>query len=283
VPEGLEGQGRVEALGAVNRDMLAGKVVVVTGAGRGIGAATAELLGQVGAAVTVAARTRREVEEVARRIEENGGRVLARPTDVADATQVARMVDRTMEVFGHIDVLVHCAAVLGPVGTPTWQVEPSRWARAIEINLIGAFLVSQAVLPHMLDQGSGRVLIVSSPLGEVVLGRTSAYSSARAGLNHFTQVLAAELLGSGVTANVVFPGLVHTQGLQTFRDSMRDNGVTGHLPRRPREPADAAELLLWLCSPSTVGLTGQVVSIDDPLVERRLASFERRRRLLERR
>jgi NAD(P)-dependent dehydrogenase (short-subunit alcohol dehydrogenase family) len=263
--------------------MLAGKVVVVTGAGRGIGAATAELFGRAGAAVTVAARTRREVEDVARRVEENGGRALARPTDVADAMQVARMVDQTLEVFGHIDVLVHCAVVLGPVGAPTWQVEPERWARAIEINLVGAFLVSQAVLPHMLDRGSGRVLVVSSPLSEVVLAGTSAYSSAKAGLNHFTHVLAAELLGSGVTANVVFPGLVDTQGLRTFRGRMRENAVGfDHLPMGLRDPADAAELLLWLCSPSTVGLTGHVVSIDDPLVERRLASFQRRR-LLERR
>jgi 3-oxoacyl-[acyl-carrier protein] reductase len=142
------------------------------------------------------------------------------------------------------------------------------------VNLVGPFLLSRSVVPHMLRQGIGRLLMVSSSFGEFAIPRASAYSAARAGINHFTRVLAAELLSSGVTANVVFPGIVETDGLHRFREKMHDQDHAV-LSRgvRPRHPSEAARLLLWLCGPSTFRMTGQIVSMEDPVVQHGMAHF----------
>jgi NAD(P)-dependent dehydrogenase (short-subunit alcohol dehydrogenase family) len=252
---------------------LQGKVAVVTGAGKGIGAATATALSAAGGAVTVAARTTAELEAVARGIHHRGGSALVTRTDVTDDRQVEAMIERTVDAFGRIDFLINCAAVTQPVGQPAWTIETSAWRRSIETNLVGAFLVSHAAVPHMLRQGSGRLVMVSSVFGDLVVPHTSAYASARAGLNHFIRVLAAELQGSGVTANFAYPGVVDTGGLRQFRASLQRMPLTSVMDTQARDPAEAAQFLLWLCSLATAGITGSVLSIDDPWVKRRMARW----------
>jgi len=255
-------------------NLLEGQVAIVTGGGRGIGAATAMTLAQAGAAVTVAARTTATIDAVASRIRHIGGEALAVLTDITDAEQVQAMVQQTIEAFGRIDFLINCAAVIEPVGQPAWEAEPSAWRHAIEIDLTGVFLLIHTVVPHMLRQGSGRLLIVSSPLGEIIWPRISAYSTAKAGVNHFTQVLAAELHGTGVTANVVYPGLVETEGLHKFRSGMfRERHLAPRRRMRGLNPSEPARLLFWLCSPFTAYMTGRIVAINDPRVQRRLQHF----------
>jgi 3-oxoacyl-[acyl-carrier protein] reductase len=254
--------------------LLEGRVAIVTGGGKGIGAATAVALARAGAAVTVAARTAAEINVVAQRIRQAGGEALAVSTDITDAKQIQAMVNSTIDAFDRIDFLINCAAVVEPFGQPAWEVDPSAWREPIDVNLTGVFLLCHSVLPHMLQQGSGRLLIVSSSLGELVVPRASAYCAARAGVNHFTRVLAAELLGSGVTANIVYPGIVETEGLQRFRSGLFGGKSTPLAGRvRTRDPFESAHLLLWLCSPPTAWMTGQIVSIDDPMVQRRMARF----------
>jgi NAD(P)-dependent dehydrogenase (short-subunit alcohol dehydrogenase family) len=255
-------------------NFLEGQVAIVTGGGRGIGAATAMTLAQAGAAVTVAARTTSTIDAVANRIRRVGGEALAVSMDITDAEQVQAMVQQTIEAFGRIDFLINCAAVVEPVGQSVWEAEPSAWRHAIDIDLTGVFLVSRTVVPHMLRQGSGRLLIVSSPLGEILWPRSSAYSTAKAGVNHFTQLLATELHGTGVTANVVYPGLVETEGLHKFRSGMfREHRLSLGRQMRDLQPSEPARLLLWLCSPFTTYMTGQIVAMNDPIVQYRLQRF----------
>ncbi len=258
--------------------LLEGKVAIVTGGGGGIGAAAAKTLAEAGAKVAVAARTAKRIEEVALRIRRARGEALAVPTDVTDAGQVKALVRRTVGELGRVDILINCASVIEPVGKPVWEVDPADWRKAIEIDLIGVFLASRAVLPYMLRQGSGRLLMVSSPLGETIWPRVSAYCSAKAGVNHFTRILAAELDGTGVTANVVFPGLVETEGLQKFRESMYgDDKVPLRWKRMAQTPDGPALLLLWLCSPLSARINGETISATDPAVQYRMDRFLRRR------
>lgn len=253
---------------------LEGKVAIVTGGGRGIGAATAAALARAGAMVTVSARTEEEIEGVAHQIGEAGGSALAVPTDIGDGEQVLAMVDRTVEAFGRIDFLINCAAILEPLGRPAWEVTPEAWRRPIDVDLVGPFLLAHAVVPHMVRQRTGRVINVSSEAGSLTVPRASAYSAARAGANSFIRVLSAELLGTGVTANIVFPGVVETQQLHEFRSGLLgEDRAWGRWQLPAVDPAGPARMLVWLCSPATAHLTGQVVSWNDPLVQGQLAFF----------
>jgi 3-oxoacyl-[acyl-carrier protein] reductase len=143
----------------------------------------------------------------------------------------------------------------------------------VETNLIGNFNLCHAVIPAMLRQGEGRLLLVSSGLGERPGPFSSAYRASKAGVTHFAQVLAGELAGTGVTSNAVYPGLVDTDLLH--RSS---SGVDGAAPwaAYTRAPEDVAWFLLWLCGPANRALTGQVVGIEDPRVQARLRRFQRR-------
>ncbi|HEV7860313.1 MAG TPA: SDR family oxidoreductase [Pyrinomonadaceae bacterium] len=260
----------------MRNQFLKGHVAIIAGGGRGIGAATAHVLAQAGASVTVVARTSAEVESVAAEIASADGQALAVPADISDEAQVEAMVRRTIDAFGRIDFLINCAAVTEPLGQPAWEITPAEWQKSIDINLTGVFLLSRAVVGQMLRQGAGRLLIVSSNFSEVVLPRASAYCAARAGVNHFIRVLAAELDGTGVTANIVYPGVVETQGLQAFRSGLSGPNYTSDgtiRRRRTRDPSEPASLLLWLCSPATSHMTGQVVALGDEVVQRRLERF----------
>jgi NAD(P)-dependent dehydrogenase (short-subunit alcohol dehydrogenase family) len=257
----------------MRKNLLEGQVAIVTGGGRGIGAATAMTLAQAGAAVTVAARTTSAIDAVANRIRRARGEALAVSTDITDAEQVRAMVQETIEAFGSIDFVINCAAVVEPAGVPAWEAEPSAWRQAIEIDLTGVFLLSRTVVPHMLRQGSGRLLIVSSPLGEVIRPGISAYSTSKAGVNHFTQVLATELYETGVQANIVYPGIVETDMLKQFGLSMFGEYQSPTLRIRAHDPQEVAFLLLWLCSPWTSQITGQVIAFNHPLVRRPMVRF----------
>ena len=165
---------------------LAGKVGIVTGAGRGIGRATAVALAGEGASVTVCARSSSEIEETARLVRDAGHEALAVPADVSREADVARVVERTLEAFGRIDVLVNNAATNLPYREVV-DLTLGEWNRVLDVNLTGPFLCSRAVLPAMIEQGSGKIVNISSIGGRSGAAGRSPYRPTKAALINFTQ------------------------------------------------------------------------------------------------
>jgi NAD(P)-dependent dehydrogenase (short-subunit alcohol dehydrogenase family) len=188
---------------------LSGQVALVTGGGRGIGANIARELATAGMRVAVAARTRKQVEQVAGEI---GG--LALEVDVSDEASVGRMVRDTERELGAIDLLVNNAGVSGPSGVPIWELDVAGWWRVFEINMLGVHLCCRAVLRAMVERGSGRIVNVGSgsaylPVGSGGYG-DSAYGPSKAAVSRYGEVLAAQLARHSVAVFTISPGLVRT-------------------------------------------------------------------------
>jgi NAD(P)-dependent dehydrogenase (short-subunit alcohol dehydrogenase family) len=185
-------------------DDLSGQVALVTGGGRGIGASIARELAQAGARVAVAARTKSQVEDVAREIDG-----LALEVDVTDQSAVERMVDRTESELGPIDLLVANAGTGGPDGA-TWEVDPGKWWQVLEINVLGVHLCCRAVIPAMLERGAGRIVITGSGAAYLPGSRGPAYASSKAAVCRYGETLNNEL-GGRIPVFFFSPGLVKTE------------------------------------------------------------------------
>ena len=231
---------------------LAGRVAIVTGAGRGIGRAIALRYSQEGAAVALAARTRAQIDEAAAEIESAGGRALAIQCDVSSESDVDRLVDATVRQFGKIDILVNNAAVNLPP-TDLTEVDLSVWRNVIDVNLTGAFICTRAVLPHMKRTGSGVVLILSSVGGRRGAAGRGPYRASKAALINFTETIGAEGANYGVRAVCLCPGGVDT-------DMMREIGMAGG--RELMKPEQVADVAAFAVSDDAATLNG--VTIDVP-------------------
>lgn len=256
--------------------LFAGQVAVVTGASRGIGRATALLLVGAGAHVVLVARNKDALAMVAAEVEQVGGKALVAPADVADEVQAQALIATALEWFGHIDILINNAGVIAPIA-PVWQASPAEWRRALEVNLFGVFAPTHHVLPAMIARGSGQVLSVTSGAGAPASAITnwSAYCAAKAGVDQFTRVVAAETKEYGIRVNAVAPGVTDTEMQVEIRAAPEDllgqaNTARFHrlhaegLLRPPEAPA---RLILWTLSQPD--MTGQIVTITDEETRRR--------------
>jgi NAD(P)-dependent dehydrogenase (short-subunit alcohol dehydrogenase family) len=188
---------------------IEGRTALVTGAGRGIGRATAIELAHVGADVAVLARSRDQLEETAARVRELGRTALVLQTDLGDPGQVSRSLRRLQDRLGAVDIVVNNASVVWPLG-PTVGVDPGEWATAIGINVTAVAVVTSALLSGMLAQKWGRIVNVSSGVVThpgAMIG-ANAYVTAKGAIEAYTLNLAAELAGSGVSVNAFRPGTV---------------------------------------------------------------------------
>jgi len=246
---------------------LAGKTALVTGAGRGIGRSAALLLADAGARVVLTARTPDEIDAVADQIKAKGGEALAIPADVASQ----QLMDVLFENAGPVDILINNAGIIGPIA-PVVDVDPEAWLEDIRINLYGVFLPTHYALPNMLSKGWGRIVNVSSGAARGHTTGWSAYSAAKAGVEAFTAVTAAEVGEWGVHVNAVRPGVVDTQMQVEIRNAPEESFGRANVERfrgyhdsgALRDPGDPARLILWLLSPEADDINGQVLSIDDP-------------------
>ena len=188
---------------------LSGRAIAITGASSGIGEATALACAAAGASVALAARRADRIEALAKRIEDDGGRALAIPTDVGEEDQARAFVQRAHAELGRLDGLVNNAGVmlLGPIdGAPTEE-----WRRMIHANLFGVLYCTHAALPLMRAQGSGDIVNVSSVAGRVARAGSGVYNLTKWGVNAFSEALRQECVGAGIRVTIVEPGAVATE------------------------------------------------------------------------
>lgn len=220
------------------------KVAIVTGASQGIGRATALALATRGIAVALAARNRGAVEDIARRIEEAGGRAFAIPTDVTREEDVERLAKETENELGPPDVLVNNAGTVAH--RPLVETDAATWDRVLDVNLRGAFLATRAVLRSMIERGRGRIVNVSSISGTLGTPGLTAYCASKWGLLGLSKATAEEVRAKGIQVFSVCPGSVNTDMLQ--------KGLPGAEP--DMEPEDVASVIVFLATDAPDAMTG---------------------------
>ncbi|MBP0451263.1 SDR family oxidoreductase [Kitasatospora sp. RG8] len=240
---------------------LSGKVVVITGGSRGIGAETARSFARQGAAVAVLGRDGTALAAVEGELRELGAKALGLVADCTDAAALARAADRIEEGLGPVDVL---AAFAGGDGypVPTVRETEEHWRAVLEANLTATFLTVQAFLPGLLERGAGSVVTMASTAGRLPSGSSAAYAAAKAGVLMYTRHLALELAGEGVRVNAIAPGAVRTERTAAVMPPEVQAAVAAAHPLgRLGEPADIAAATLFLASTASSWITGQTLDV----------------------
>ncbi|WP_067488587.1 SDR family oxidoreductase [Actinomadura hibisca] len=242
------------------RFRIDGRAAVVTGAGRGIGAATAVALAQAGADVVLSARTEEQLHKVAAEVEAAGRRALVVPADLSDPDAAAALAGRAAEGFGRLDIVVN--NVGGALPRPLMDTEPRHLENAFQFNVSNAHALTRAAVPHLLEHG-GSVVNISSVMGRIAGRGYAAYGSAKAALAHYTRLAAADL-APRVRVNAIAVGSVATSALDIVMssDELRTQMESGTPLGRIGDPEDVAAAVLYLASPAAAYTTGAVLRVD---------------------
>lgn len=251
------------------RSKMAGRVAFVSGAGRGIGRATAAALAAGGCRVAVADLRESEAAEAAGELESGGGEAVAIALDVTDAASVEAAVARTVAKLGSIDVLVNNAG--WDEFHPFLETDERFWDRVIGVNFKGCLRLTRAVLPGMIDRGWGRIVNIGSDAGRVGSSFESVYSGAKGAVIAFTKTIAREAARDGVTANTVCPGPTDTPLLAEMVAAREDgskmiDAMTRAVPmKRLGQPGEIAAAVAFLASEDAGFITGQTLSVSGGL------------------
>jgi NAD(P)-dependent dehydrogenase (short-subunit alcohol dehydrogenase family) len=249
----------------VTQPPLAGRVAIVTGASRGIGAATARALAQAGARVVLAARSEQALTALADEMNADGGGALAIPTDVSDAASVRRLVEQTLGTFGRLDAAVNNAADASHGLAPLADVAVEDYDRMVAVTLRGVFLSMKYEIPAMLRSGGGSIVNMASAAAVRAVGGLAGYVSSKFGVVGLTRTAALDYAGSGIRVNALAPGPVLTEQLRQVGAQAADQAARSVPARRVARPDEVAAAAVWLCSPSSSFITGATLPIDGGL------------------
>jgi 7-alpha-hydroxysteroid dehydrogenase len=249
-------------VGAVimERFRVDGRVAVVTGAGRGIGAASAVALAQAGADVVVSSRTEDQLRKVAADVEAAGRRALAVPSDLSDPEAAAALAGRAVDAFGRLDIVVNNMG--GALPRAFLDTEPRHLENAFQFNVSTTHALTRAAVPHLLDHG-GAVVNISSVMGRSTGRGFLAYGTAKAALAHYTRLAALDLAPK-IRVNAIAVGSVATSALAivTSSDELRTRMEANTPLHRIGDPDDVAAAVLYLASPAAAFTTGSVLQVD---------------------
>ena len=241
---------------------LAGRVSLVTGASRGIGAAIARTFAAAGATVVLAARDGTAIEAMREDLRGSGTEVLAVPTDVTDPAQVAQMVKTVIDRFGRLDVACNNAGGSPLPPTPLAETPIDSYDHVLALNLRAVFVCLQHEIRAMLPSGSGTIVNISSTAGSHAVAGLAGYVSAKHGLEGLTKVAALDYAAAGIRINAVAPGPILTTGLLRAGAQAQEATAQAVPMRRIGQPEDVAAAALWLCSDAASYLTGTTLIVD---------------------
>jgi len=239
---------------------LADKVAIVTGSGRGLGAAIAKKLASHGAIVALIDVHEDDLAVRTKEINSSAGTAEYYVCDVSDWETVKNTVDSIVEKHGRIDILINNAGITRD--NLIMRLKPEDWDLVLDVNLKGAFLFTKAVSRPMMKNKYGKIVNITSVVGLFGNAAQANYSSSKAGLIGLTKSAAKELAGKGIRCNAVAPGFIETE----MTDNLPEKVIEGFMSviplKYPGKPADVAELVMFLCSPESDYITGEIIRID---------------------
>ena len=247
-------------MGILDSFRLDGHVALVTGAGRGIGRATAMALGEAGADVALVARTEADLITVAEALEATGRRALVLPFDVMDLDSMRTLTGRVAEELGRLDILVNNAG--GSFPKPLLDTSAKSFDKAFTFNVTTAFEMTKAAVAPMLAGGGGSVVNIASAAGRMADRGFAAYGTAKAAMIHMSRIAAMDL-APHIRVNAIAPGSIATDALDTVLDDGLRATMEANTPlRRLGTPQDVAAAVVYLCSPAGSYVTGKVLEVD---------------------
>jgi NAD(P)-dependent dehydrogenase (short-subunit alcohol dehydrogenase family) len=240
---------------------MSGRVALVCGASKGIGAVTAAAFAEAGAAVVLAARDAAALEAVAAKIRAAGGQASAVPADVTSEGSVHALVDATLAAYGRLDYAFNNASG-GPMPAPLADIDPGQFDQGIAANIRGTFLGMKFQIPAMLRSGGGAIVNMASIAGLNGTANLAAYVAGKAGVIGLTKVAALDYADQGVRVNVVAPGPILTYHLEAAGPEAQRLAGLATPARRIGSPPEVAHTVLWLCSEQSSFITGAVIPVD---------------------